>query len=106
MVGFYKSHKLKDGGTNKYKRYRCSKKYPDRSHPVGACISESVIEEYMLERVYPELQDKIYRLNKAAAQKRQLKMKRLRYAQSLTALTCSSKRAGSLRITMKNSTVF
>ena len=73
MVGFYKSHKLKDGGTNKYKRYRCSKKYPDRSHPVGACISESVIEEYMLERVYPELQDKIYRINKAAAQKAAVK---------------------------------
>lgn len=60
FTGFKKYHKCKDGAVTTYKRYRCSKKF--ESHPSGACITESVIEDYLLDHVYPELNHTIYEL--------------------------------------------
>ena len=55
FTAFKKKHKCKNGTVTEYKRYRCQQKYVI-GHPNGACITESVIEDYMLEHVFPELQ--------------------------------------------------
>lgn len=60
MTGFLKHHTCKDGTVTEYKRYRCSKKFASE-HPVGACITESVIEEYMIENVDKELDSLLYK---------------------------------------------
>lgn len=62
MTGFLKHHKCKDGTVNAYKRYRCSKKFA-KNHPNGACITESVIEDYMLKNVDKELGNLIYKFS-------------------------------------------
>lgn len=59
MTGFVKKQKLKDGSISIYRRYRCSAKFTD--HPGGACITESVLEDYMLQNLWPELQNCIYK---------------------------------------------
>lgn len=59
MTGFKKTHYCKDGSKRQYKRYRCSKKFA-QNHPGGACITEHVIEEYMIEHVCPELNRILY----------------------------------------------
>lgn len=58
MTGFVKKHTLKDGSTSLYKRYRCYKKFEFKHN--SACISESVVEEYMLENVVSFLNNKIF----------------------------------------------
>lgn len=63
MTGFTKTQKLKSGGVSKYRRYRCSKKYKDHD---GAVITESVIENYMLENVSIVLEKNIYQVKQAA----------------------------------------
>lgn len=60
MTGFTKKQKLKNGGTGQYKRYRCYKKFQNRHG--SACISESVIEDYLLHHVVPSLDDRIYQI--------------------------------------------
>lgn len=60
MTGFVKKHKLKNGQVNRYKRYRCSKKFD--AHPSGICISESVIEEYMLNHVCEGFHKKMFEI--------------------------------------------
>lgn len=60
MTGFKKHQKLKSGSSSFYKRYRCSRKY--NKHSGGACISESVIEEYMLNHVSQELEKRIFEI--------------------------------------------
>lgn len=64
MTGFIKRQKLKNGETSQYKRYRCSAKYA--KHPPGACVSESVAEEYMLKNVSPELHYTLYKIQSIA----------------------------------------
>lgn len=49
MTGFVKRQKLKDGSISLYKRYRCSRKF--NQHSQGACISETVVEAYMLDHL-------------------------------------------------------
>ena len=61
--GFTKKQRLKDGSFSYYKRYRCGNKFSKEKHKGGgACISETVIEAYMLENVYPELQNRLYKI--------------------------------------------
>lgn len=49
MNGFVTRRRLKSGGVSEYKRYRCGAKFVE--YHGGACISESVIEEYLLTHV-------------------------------------------------------
>lgn len=58
MTGFVKKRKLKDGSYSNYKRYRCLKKFSN--HPNGACITEHIIESYLVENLWPVLQRQIY----------------------------------------------
>lgn len=59
MTGFIKKQKLKDGTRSLYKRYRCQRKFSD--HPNGPCITEHIVEDYMIEHLWPELQHSIYK---------------------------------------------
>lgn len=63
MTGFTKKHKCKDGSVSLYKRYRCSNKF-SRMHPPGACITESIIEEYLIKNICPELNSILYNMSK------------------------------------------
>ena len=54
MNGFVKRQKLKSGGTSEYKRYRCGAKFTEYHN--GACISESVVEEYLLTHAVERLE--------------------------------------------------
>lgn len=58
LTGFVKKQKLKDGSRSLYKRYRCYKKFDKHS---SVCITEIVVENYMLEHLWPELQSCIYK---------------------------------------------
>lgn len=62
MVGIQKRQKLRDGSVSIYRRYKCHAKFNYHS---GACITESVIENYMLDHLWPELQTCIYKANLA-----------------------------------------
>ncbi len=66
MTGFVRRRKLKNGSISQYKRYRCYKKFQQRHN--SACITESVIEEYMIQNVILQLNNKIYEI---ANQKKQ-----------------------------------
>lgn len=57
LTGFVKKQKLKDGTQSLYRRYRCYAKFYPHS---GPCISESVVEKYMIDHLWPELQNCIY----------------------------------------------
>lgn len=59
MCGVIKKNKLKDGSVSIYRRYRCGQKFSD--HKNGACITEHIIEEYMIEHLWPELQRCIFK---------------------------------------------
>lgn len=63
LSGCVKKQKLKDGSISLYKRYKCSNKFSKTDH-IGkhVCITENVIENYMLNHVYPELQHQIYQI--------------------------------------------
>lgn len=67
MSGFVKRQKLKDGGVSEYKRYRCGQKFTEYHN--GACISESVIEAYLISHVSDQLEHELIQVN-AAAKKR------------------------------------
>lgn len=69
MTGFVKRQKLKDGSVSQYKRYRCYKKFQQRHN--SACITESVVEEYMIQNVTLQLNNRIYEI--ANQQKQQPK---------------------------------
>lgn len=60
MTGFVKRQKLKDGSVSTYKRYRCYKKFQYKHN--GACLSESVVEDYMINHVVQRLDNKIYEI--------------------------------------------
>ena len=67
FTGFTKKQTLKDGSKRYYKRYRCCQKAKKKKHSGGgACISESVIERYMLQRAYTEFQDTVYLIKQIA----------------------------------------
>lgn len=53
MNGFVKREHLKNGTISEYKRYRCGAKFTEYHN--GACISESVIENYLLSHVVDQL---------------------------------------------------
>jgi len=53
MNGFVKRQRLKDGSISQYKRYRCGAKFTE--YHGGACLSESVIENYLLSHVIEQL---------------------------------------------------
>ena len=62
MTGFVKRRTLKDGSVREYKRYRCQKKFQKQHN--SACISESVVEDYMIRNVIPQLNNRIYEINR------------------------------------------
>ena len=67
MTGFVKKHKCNDGTISRYKRYRCSRKF-DR-HDRGICITESVIEDYLIHHITGELDRKIYEIKSGGSSK-------------------------------------
>ncbi len=67
MTGFLKKQKLKDGSISFYKRYRCQRKL--NQHSGGACISETVVEAYMLDHICGNLSDVICALQAASKRK-------------------------------------
>lgn len=70
MNGFVKRQKLKSGGISEYKRYRCSAKFTEYHN--GACISESVVEEYVLNHVVEQIEAALLNLEQ---QKKKLQKK-------------------------------
>jgi len=62
LVAFTKRHKCKDGRITESKKYRCDQK--NRSH-TAPCITESKIEQYLLDHVCIELQKKIYEIRES-----------------------------------------
>lgn len=63
LSGYVKKQKLKDGSVSLYKRYKCSNKFSKVDHTgKSVCVTESVVENYMLEHVYPELQHQLYQI--------------------------------------------
>ena len=60
MTGFAKKHKCSDGSVSHYKRYRCSRKF--NRHDNGICITESVVEDYLIRNISGELDRKIYEI--------------------------------------------
>lgn len=57
FTGFVKRQKLRNGDVSLYKRYRCSAKFTE--YHDGACISESVIESYLLSHVMEQLETEL-----------------------------------------------
>lgn len=49
MSGFVKRQRLKNGSVSEYKRYRCGAKFTEFHN--GACLSESVVEDYLLTHI-------------------------------------------------------
>lgn len=60
MSGFTKKHTLKNGEISKYKRYRCEAKFTEFHN--GACITESVIESYLLNNIMGELNKELLQI--------------------------------------------
>lgn len=69
MTGFVKKHKCNDGTISRYKRYRCSRKF-DR-HKEGICITESVIEDYLIHHISAELNQKIYQIKSGSTARKE-----------------------------------
>lgn len=67
MTGFVKREKLKSGRISEYKRYRCGQKFTEYHN--GACISETVIEAYLISHVTDQLEQELLQV-KAASKKR------------------------------------
>lgn len=63
MTGFKNRHKCKDGRITEQKRYRCDKKFGERHS--APCITEHIIEDYLLEHLYPELNRYIYEIEES-----------------------------------------
>lgn len=61
MSGLVKRQHLKSGGVSAYKRYRCGSRYTEFHN--GACISESVVEKYLMDNVFYVLQEEIVKLH-------------------------------------------
>lgn len=65
MSGFRKKQILKNGGMSYYQRYRCSSKLSKCPSP---CITESVIEKYMLDHLCSGIDEIICNLSKKEVQ--------------------------------------
>lgn len=52
LTGFKKKHTKKDGSVGIYKRYKCCRKFAPHA---GPCISETVVERYILDHMNVEL---------------------------------------------------
>ncbi len=65
MSGFRKKQILKNGGISYYQRYRCSSKLSKCPSP---CITESVIEKYMLDHLCSGIDEIICNLSKKEVQ--------------------------------------
>lgn len=65
MSGFRKKQILKNGGVSYYQRYRCSSKLSKCPSP---CITESVIEKYMLDHLCSGIDEIICNLSKKEVQ--------------------------------------
>ena len=76
MTGFVKKHTCKDGTISQYKRYRCSRKF--NRHAGGICITESVIEDYLISHISHELQRKIYEIKAGNPKKKPDQAPRIR----------------------------
>lgn len=70
LTGFVKKQKLGNGDISYYKRYRCSKKYNYHNSP---CITESVVEEYMLTNLTHQLEINIFNLQQQKALEKKTK---------------------------------
>ena len=66
FTGHRKKEHLKNGGVSIYIKYRCGNKY--NQHP-GACITEHIIEEYMIANVPARLEKEIANLNAATVKR-------------------------------------
>lgn len=67
MSGFVKKAPLKNGTKRIYKRYRCGAKFTEYHN--GACISETVIESYLLSNIVNEITFCITRLEQQQKKK-------------------------------------
>lgn len=76
MTGFVKKHICKDGTISRYKRYRCSRKF--NRHAGGICITQSVIEDYLISHISHELQRKIYEIKAGNPKKKPDQAPRIR----------------------------
>lgn len=68
MSGFVKRQRLKDGSTSEYKRYRCGAKFTEFHN--GACISESVVEKYLLDNIVLRFKETMLDLEKNSQNRR------------------------------------
>lgn len=66
LTGFITKHKKTDGTYSEYKRYKCYKKFNTHSSP---CLTESVVETYMLEHLCSELDTVMCSLEKRNTRK-------------------------------------
>lgn len=76
MTGFVKKHKCKDGTISVYKRYRCSRKF--NQHAGGICVTESIVEDYLITHIFTELERKIYEINSRSPKKKADQSPRIR----------------------------
>ncbi len=67
MTGYTAKRKLKNGGVTLSKRYKCARKY-QKGHN-SPCISESVIEKYLLTHVTSELKKELLLLQKTQSRR-------------------------------------
>lgn len=58
LSGYVKKHTTKSGAITTRKAYKCTKKFVERHS--SACLSETVVEEYMLTHILPALNKKVY----------------------------------------------
>lgn len=68
MSGFVKRQRLKDGNTSEYKRYRCGAKFTEFHN--GACISESVVEKYLLDNIVRRFKETMLDFEKSSQNRR------------------------------------
>ena len=66
MSGLVKRQHLKSGGISEYKRYRCCAKFTEFHG--GACISESVVEEYLITHVEEQINNQLLELDRKQKQ--------------------------------------
>lgn len=71
MNGFVKRQKLRSGKVSEYKRYRCGAKFLE--YHAGACITESRIEQYLLDHVVEQLDAELLQARKKAEDPRRIK---------------------------------
>lgn len=60
LTGFKRRHKCKDGHITEYKRYKCEKKYGEPHR--APSLTEHLLEAYLLDHVYPELNRCIFEI--------------------------------------------